>query len=102
MYRIEIFANKSVEDDIVEALEQYIPGILYTTIPLAYGRGGDDRKLGTPTWPETNFIMVSYIEDASLGAVKAVMNGVKEKFGREGIKFFCMKVDDGSGESACI
>ncbi len=94
MYRIEIFANKSVEDDIQEALEQYVPGILYTTVPLVYGRGGEDRKLGTATWPETNFMMISYIEDSSLAAVKAVMKGVKEKFTGEGIKYFCLKVEE--------
>ena len=44
MYRIEIIANKSVEDDITEALEQYVEGILYTVIPMVYGRGGDDRR----------------------------------------------------------
>jgi hypothetical protein len=94
MYRLEIIANKSVEDDIIEALEQYVPGILYTTVPLAYGRGGNDRKLGTPTWPETNFVMISYIEDASLLTVKAVMKGVKDKFKGEGIKLFCIKAED--------
>ena len=95
MYRVEIIANKSVEDDITEALEQYVPGILYTTVPLVYGRGDNDRKLGTPTWPETNFVMVSYIEDSALPAVKAVMKGVKDKFKGEGIKMFCLRAEDG-------
>ncbi|MBQ9537948.1 MAG: hypothetical protein IJU95_01650 [Treponema sp.] len=94
MYRIEIIANKSVEDDITEALEQYIPEFLYTTIPLVYGRGGDDRKLGTPTWPETNFLMLSYIQDSALATVKAVIKAVKEKFNSEGIKLFCIKADE--------
>ena len=52
MYRLEIIANKSVEEDITDALEQYIPEILYSIVPLVYGRGGNDRKLGTSTWPE--------------------------------------------------
>lgn len=94
MYRIEIIANKSVEDDITEALEQYIPNILYTTVPLVYGRGGEDRKLGTTTWPETNFLMLSYIEDSFIPTVKAVMKGVKEKFKGEGIKLFCIKAEE--------
>ena len=88
MLRIEIFSNKSVEEDITDALEQYIPGILYTKIPLAYGRGGEDYKLGTTTWPETNFILISYIEDKDLKTVKAVINGVKDKFKSEGVKLF--------------
>lgn len=94
MYRVEIIANKSVEDDITEALEQYVPDILYTTVPLVFGRGGNDRKLGTPTWPETNFLMVSYIADSSLPTVKAVMKGVKDKFKGEGIKMFCIRSEE--------
>ncbi len=94
MYRCEIVSNKSVEDDIKEALEQYIPGILYTTIPLAYGRGGDDYKLGTSTWPETNFVLVTYVEDKDLPMVKAVIKGTKEKFNREGIKLFVVKAEE--------
>ena len=94
MYRIEIVSNKSVEDDITEALEQYIPGILYTKVPLVYGRGGDSRKLGTTTWPETNFCLFSYVEDNQLEVVKAVLKGIKERFQGEGIKLFVVKAEE--------
>ena len=94
MCRIEIIANKSVEEDIIETLEQNIEGILYTTIPLAYGRGGDNYKMGTTTWPETNFVLISYIEDSQLESAKAVVAAVKKRFSKEGIKFFCVKAED--------
>ena len=94
MYRIEIISNKSVEDDITETLEKHIPDILYTTVPLVYGKGGNDRKLGTTTWPETNFVMVSYIKDNELPVVKAVIKAVKEKFNGEGIKLFVVKAEE--------
>ena len=76
MYRIEIVANKSVEEDITQSLEQYVPGILYTT------------------WPETNFLLISYIEDEELPAVRAVIAAVKERFKGEGIKYFVLKGED--------
>ena len=91
MYRLEIIANKSVEEDITDALEQYIPGILYSVVPLVYGRGGNDRKLGTSTWPETNFLMISYIENKDLPTAKAVIEAVKDRFKGEGIKMFIIK-----------
>lgn len=94
MYRVEIISNKSVEDDIVEALEQYVPGILYTTVPLAYGRGGDDYKLGTATWPETNFVMVTYVQEDQLERIREVIKSVKEKFKSEGIKMFYTSADE--------
>lgn len=90
MYRIEIVSNKSVEEDITDALVKYVPGILYTKIPLAYGKGKKSCKEGTATWPETNFIMISYIEDSQMDKVREVMAAVKNKFPDEGIKLFAI------------
>lgn len=94
MYRAEIIANQSVQDDIIEVLEQYIPNILYTIVPLVNGRGSKDYKLGSSTWPETNFVLVSYIEDDEKDRVKAIISAVKEKFPDEGIKLFFVKAED--------
>lgn len=94
MYRAEIIANQSVQDDIIEVLEEYIPNILYTIIPLVNGRGGEDYKLGTSTWPETNFLLLSYVEDGEKEKVRSVINAVKEKFKDEGIKLFFVKAED--------
>lgn len=94
MYRVEIISNKSVEEEITQALEEYVPDILYTKFPLVYGRGGDDRKLGSTTWPEKNFALVSYIENGDLYKVKAVMEGVKKRYSGEGIKMFAIKAED--------
>ncbi len=88
MYRAEIIANQSVQDDIIEVLEEYIPDILYTITPLVNGRGGNDYKLGSTTWPETNFMMISYIEDSQKDRVRSIIKAVKEKFPDEGIKLF--------------
>ena len=94
MVRIEIVANKSVEDDITKTLERYVQGILYTKFPLAFGRGGDDRKLGNSTWPETNFVLASYVEDEALDTVKTVIKAIKQKFPGEGIKLFAVRAQE--------
>ena len=94
MYRIEIISNKSVEEDMTQALEEYIPGILYTVVPLAYGRGKSSYKLGTTTWPETNFVLTSYIDDSALETAKAVVRAIKEKFPDEGIKMFAVAAEN--------
>ena len=93
MIRIEIVSNKSVEEDIIQTLEEYIPDILYTTFPLVYGRGKASYKLGTTTWPETNFVLVSYIEEKELETAKAVIRAIKEKFPGEGIKLFAVRAE---------
>ena len=94
MYRAEIIANQSVQDDIIEALEDNVPGILYTLIPLANGRGGADYKLGSSTWPETNFVLVSYVSDEEKPVVSAVIGEIKERFMSEGIKLFFVRAED--------
>lgn len=94
MYRAEIVANQSVQDDIIEALEDYVPDILYTIVPLVHGRGGADRKLGSTTWPETNFVLFSYVAEKDKPAVDAVLAAIKEKFPDEGIKLFWVKAEE--------
>lgn len=53
MTRCEIIANQSVQEEITLLLEEKIPDILYTTVPLVTGRGKNSYKLGSTTWPET-------------------------------------------------
>lgn len=88
-YRIEIVSNQSVQDEIVELLEQEIPEIEYTIIPTVQGRGKTSKKLGDITWPEQNFVLFSYVEKEIAKKVKAIVLAVKNKFSTEGITFFC-------------
>jgi hypothetical protein len=90
MIRIEIIANQSTQEEIIENLEEVIPGFLYTIIPLANGRGKTSYKLGTVTWPETNFILIAYADDRVEKTVKHVIRYIKLKFPSEGIKLFIM------------
>ena len=59
-YRIEIVSNQSVQDEIIELMEQEIPEIEYTLIPTVQGRGRSSKKLGDTTWPEQNFVLFAY------------------------------------------
>lgn len=94
MTRCEIIANQSVQDEIVSLMEEHIPGVLYTIIPTVMGRGKNSYKMGNGTWPETNFILVSYIEDENVAMMKAIIKAVKERFTGEGIKLFLVKACD--------
>ena len=98
MTRCEIIANQSVQDEIISLMEEYIPGVLYTIIPTVMGRGKNSYKMGNGTWPETNFILVSYIEDEHVAMMKAIIKAVKERFTGEGIKLFLVKAEESDGE----
>jgi hydrophobic/amphiphilic exporter-1 (mainly G- bacteria), HAE1 family len=90
MRRAEIIANNSVLDEIIEALENSIPGFLYTVIPVVHGKGKENKKLGTVTWPELNFVMIAYVEDADVAAVRAAVASIKGRFPNEGTKLFIL------------
>jgi hydrophobic/amphiphilic exporter-1 (mainly G- bacteria), HAE1 family len=87
----EIVANKSVEEDIIEMLEQVVPGIQYTMVPIVTGRGGDSYKLGTTTWPEQNFMMIAYMRKEDATMVYSAIAYLKKKFPKEGIKLFLIE-----------
>ena len=94
LYRAEIIANQSVQEEITDLLEEHIPGILYTIIPLVTGKGGSDYKQGSTTWPETNFVLFTYVAQQDVPKVKAIIRAVKEKFADEGIKLFFVKAEE--------
>ena len=94
MTRCEIIANQSVQDEIVSLMEEHIPNVLYTIIPTVVGRGKNSYKMGNGTWPETNFVLVSYVEDENVPTMKAIIKAVKERFAGEGIKLFLVKAEE--------
>jgi hypothetical protein len=89
---MELIANKSVEREIIDALEKDIDRFFYTLIPELHGRGKTKYRLGSATWPEMNFLLVSYLDDADTVKVKEIIREVKERFPKEGIKFFITAV----------
>lgn len=93
MTRCEIIANQSVQEEIINLLEEHIPEVLYTIIPMVVGRGKNSYKLGNASWPETNFVLISYVEDEQVKIVQAIIKAVKEKFVGEGIKLFLVKAE---------
>ena len=87
-YKAEIISNQSVEDDIIEQLEQEIPGLEYTVLPEVQGRGKNTKKLGDTVWPEMNFVLTAYVTESSAEMVRQCVDRVKAKFPREGINLF--------------
>jgi len=88
MIRIEIFANHSVEEDILDALAKEQVGKYYTKFPNIYGVGSSGPRMGDAVWPEENFSLVIWCEQDEAEIIKQVIDGVKKKFHDEGIKLF--------------
>lgn len=94
MKRLEVIANRSVQDDLLEALEGSLPNFYYSVVPLVHGRGRQKRKLGTATWPEENFLLLAYLPDEASGTAREVVARIKARFPKEGIKVFSVSADE--------
>jgi nitrogen regulatory protein PII len=88
MKRIEIIANRSIEEDMFEAFEKAGVAQHYTKIPEVMGVGNSGPRMGDHIWPEENFILIVYCEDDEAEGIKRVTGELKEFFVNEGIKLF--------------
>ena len=88
MIRIEIIANHSVEENILEALKKEDAGKFYTKFPSIFGVGSAGSRMGDAVWPEENFALVIWFEEEEANAIKRAVDSVKKKFPGEGIKLF--------------
>ena len=87
MKRVEIIANHSVEDYIMELLDK--SGIkAWTKIPVVHGRGSSNPKMGTSVWPEENFQLIIYTEENPASVLKSGIADLKKEYPGEGIKYF--------------
>jgi len=85
MTRLEIIANQSVREELIEALESAVHDVEYTIVPIVHGKGKRKRKEGTRTWPETNFLIVLYLGESSLAEMEGIVAGIRSRFPSEGL-----------------
>jgi hypothetical protein len=88
MIRIEIIANHSVEENILEAFKEEGVGKFYTKIPRVYGIGSTGPRMGDAVWPEENFSLVIWCEEEEARGLERAVFRIKKQFPDEGIKIF--------------
>jgi hypothetical protein len=94
MIRIELIANHSVEENILEAFAAEKVGKHYTKIPNVYGVGNSGPKMGDAIWPEENFVLIVWCEEEEARGIERATAKVKESFPGEGIKLFGLRSGD--------
>jgi len=91
MKRIEIIANRSIEEDMHDLFQRR--GIVknFTKIPEVHGTGSSGPKRGDHIWPEENFIIITYCDDEEAGKIIEAVRDLKVSFENEGIKVFAVE-----------
>jgi len=90
MVRLEIIANRSVEENILDAFKKEGVGKHYTKYPTIYGVGSSGPRMGDPIWPEENFVLVIWCEEEEARMIREAVESVKERFPDEGVKVFSL------------
>jgi hypothetical protein len=91
MRRIEIIANRSIEEDMFDLFRRRDIVKRYTKIPEVYGVGGKGPRMGDHIWPESNFVLIIYCDQQEARSIREAVEELKELFKDEGIKLFEMQ-----------
>ena len=88
MLRLEVIANQSVEENILDAFKYEGVGKYYTKYPTVYGVGSSGPRMGDPVWPEENFALVIWCDEEEAQKINMAVDKVKAQYPDEGIKVF--------------
>ncbi len=88
MKRLEIIANRSVQDDLFDRFDKKGIGCCYTILPVVHGVGNSGPRKGDSVWPEENFLVILYCDEAEAAPVRETVEGLKKDFPDEGIRLF--------------
>jgi len=88
MKRIEIIANRSIQGDMFDAFKKANIVKRYTLYPIVLGVGKSGPRMGDHIWPEENFSLIIYCDEAEAEKIRKVISELKTLFITEGIKIF--------------
>ena len=89
--RVEVIANRSVEEDFFELLGKAEVGAHYTLFPEVQGAGLAGPRRGDHIWPEENFVYITYVSEAEARTIREQVEKVRARFGTEGIRMFATR-----------
>ena len=92
--RVEVVANRAVQEDFFEAIESRGITGHYTLWPEVQGSGDAGPRRGDHVWPEENFVFVSYLTRAEALGLREAVDAVREVFPDEGVRMFATAAVD--------
>ncbi len=91
MIRVEVIANRSIQEDFFEQLRLKNVGQHFTMFSEAQGVGLSGPRQGDHIWPEENFVFVCYTSPEDAGTIRTAVEYLRGKFPNEGIRFFAVQ-----------
>ncbi len=85
MRRVEIVGNHSVEQDMLDLLQERLPDLFWTKVPSVQGRGNNGYKLGDGVWPEENFLFFSICGETEETILRQIVADIQLRHPTEGI-----------------
>ncbi len=92
--RVEIIANRSIQEDLFEQLHAKSLAELHTLLPETQGVGLSGPRRGDHIWPEENFVLITYVDEAEARSIRDVVNELRGRFPDEGITLFAVPAYD--------
>lgn len=88
MVRLEIVSNISLEDELFNALEEASINFYYTKLSGVKGKGDQGERQADSIWPQENFLLIAYLEEAEADKIIEIVYDVKCNFPKEGINVY--------------
>ncbi len=89
--RVEVIANRSIQEDFFEALSRREAGLHYTLVPEVQGVGNTGPRRGDHIWPEENFLYIAYVPPSDALVIREEVETLRSRFPDEGIRFFATR-----------
>lgn len=86
MTRVDIIANQSIEENLIDELVALGHGESFSYIHPVYGRGTSGRREGSAVWPETNVMFVVFLDGGTADTLAERVLDLRRRFPKEGIR----------------
>ncbi len=84
--RVEIVANRSIEEDLIDLLNACGHGETFTLLHPVFGRGSSGRREASAVWPETNVVILVFVATDEVSVLVDGLRDLKQRFPREGLR----------------
>ncbi len=90
MIRLEIIAHEALEEPLMDEFTMGKEGRSFTLFRRAAGRGRSGSAFGDEVWPESNVMMILFLEEHEEALVRARIQNIRRRFPRLGLAAFAL------------